>query len=124
MIFPFDIGNKFLKEKIAVSRFSICRVDVKSFPSVRSDDKEIADLVLAPQPVQQRPAPIIKELLLISAEAVQIVENGIILPRSFRSIRIVAVRHINAVAHRMLQDFAVHGAAINASLRGNWKGRE
>src|ERR1700685_4804854 len=72
LILRFNVRNKFLHEKVAVSHLSIYRVDIESLRRVRSSDEELPDLALPSQFVQHGPAAIIEKLLLVTAEPMQV----------------------------------------------------
>src|SRR4029077_12841002 len=70
----FDEGHEFLQKKITVPEGLIGRVDVETAPALWRHNKEVADLVLAAQVFDQRPASRVEQGLFVFADAEQTIE--------------------------------------------------
>src|SRR5258708_15873077 len=69
-ISPFNLRHELLQKEIAVEHRAVGRIDIKTAPAFRRDDKKIAHLTLLTQVIQQSPAAAIKKGLLVIAQAV------------------------------------------------------
>jgi|ERR1700674_354798 len=106
----FDLGKKFLEEKILVTKAAIARVDVEAGASIRRDDEEITELMPLPEVLDKIEAAGMNEHLLVVAEAVKKIENGI----AARLFRVVAGRQKDAVSDGVAEDFAGSGKTFGA----------
>src|SRR5579872_848214 len=115
-VFRFDKRNKFLQEEIAVTHASVGGIDVERSPALWSGDQKFADFMLPTKIVYHSPSATVEECLLVVAEAMQKVENRIMLGRLFAGTGVIASGDVNAVVHRMLKDAAAHRVAVDAAL--------
>src|SRR5690242_9372220 len=76
-IVAFDERNEFLKKEIFVAHAAIARIDVESSIRFRRDHEVFADFLLLPLVLDDVPAAGTYQKLLVVAEAVEKVENGI-----------------------------------------------
>src|SRR6266516_4018894 len=79
---------------------------------------QIAHLVLLAQIIQQCPAAAVEQRLLVIAQAMQKIQNGVTLRWMLRPALIVTGGNKNAIANRALQDATVECAAVNPALCG------
>ena len=124
-ILALDERHEFLEEEIAVADFGfICvplgnRVDVKAAPALRGDDKEIANLVLLAQVLDQLPGAGVNEGLLVVAESMQKIEHGIL----FAGVEVVGCGQQHAIVNGLAQNAALDVGTVNAALGGERCGR-
>ncbi len=117
-VFAFDVRQKLLQKKIAVTHGTIGGVDVKTASAFGSDDEKIAHLALVTQIFEQGPATAVEEGLLVVAEAVQKIEHRITLCWMLCGARIVFSGQIDAIVNHLLEDMAFQSAAVDPALRG------
>lgn len=77
-ISAFNVGHEFLKKKVAVAHFASGGVDVKTGLGLRSDNEELADLVLLAKILNQVPSARFEKCLFVLAQTVKKVEHGIL----------------------------------------------
>ena len=81
-------------------------------------DDEFADFVAVPQVLNEVPASTADESLLVAAESVEIIEDGVVV----RFAAIVAGRKQDAVGNRVAENLAGSVAAFGASSRVHRRG--
>src|SRR4029077_18069562 len=77
-ILALDERHEFLEKEVAVADLASIssRIDVKAAPTLRSDDEEVADLALLAKIFNQLPGAGVDERLLVVAETMEEVEDG------------------------------------------------
>src|ERR1700751_2201404 len=115
-VFLFNVWQEFPQEKVAIALPAIGGIDVETAEALRSDDQEIADLLLAAEVINQRPSAGLEKGLLVVAEAMQEVDHGISIGRA-RALGIIARRQMDAVPYRAAKHSALDDAAVDAVLR-------
>src|SRR5207245_11664195 len=103
--------QKFPHQKILVALAAIVRVDVETSVSGRSDDEELAKLVLLAQVLDQVHAAGLEKDLLVFAQAVEKIKDGV----AGGLLRVVSRRQEHAVRHRAAKNFARKREALGAS---------
>ena len=96
-ILVLDVGNELLQEKIAVGDRTVGGIDIETPPAFRGNDEKLADLVLPPEIIDQRPSPGVEQRLLVFAETVQKIKNGISRRRMFARAAVIVCRQVHAV---------------------------
>src|SRR5256885_1215969 len=77
-ILGFDKRQELCEKKIAVAIMFVGRIDEKTAAAFRCNYQEVADLVIAPQVLDQAPATALEQSLLVLSEPVQKIKNGIL----------------------------------------------
>ncbi len=118
-VFLFDERDKLLQKKIAVANGAVGGVDVKTFSAFRSDDEKITELMLLAKVVEHCPSTAVEKRFLVIAQAVEKIEDRIVLWRALFCAGVVASRKVDAVMDWVLENSAVHGVAFDAALSVN-----
>src|SRR5205814_2540322 len=91
-----NVGDEFLQEEIAVTSFTICRIDKEGSPPLGRRDKEVADPVLLPQVLNYIPAAAVEERLLVVAYSVEEIQHRI---AARRVLGRIALGEKHAITH-------------------------
>src|SRR4051812_48488560 len=113
-ILGFDERQELCEKKIAVAIMSVGGINKKSAAAFRCNHQEVADLVIAPQVLDQAPATALEQSLLVLSEPVQKIKNGILC----LGVSLITRRQHDAIPHLAMENMTVENTAIDSSLRG------
>jgi len=119
----FYVRQELGEKKIAVTIMPVSRIYEETASPLRRDHQEISDLVLLPEIFDQSPTAGSQKGLLVFAQSVQKIQDGVFLAGFF----LVAGREHHAIMNATMQDVALKGAAIDPALaqgKGRDKGEE
>src|SRR6267154_1453957 len=84
----FDAGQEFLHQKILVADVAIARIDIERCVRIGRDNQKFSNLAALPQILHQIESSGVDEYLLVVAEAVEEIEDGVVA----RSVGVIAGR--------------------------------
>lgn len=106
--------DKFLNEEILVAVLAVLRVDIESLSAIGQDHDELPDCSVGRQVVKNLFGTTVYPSVVIVKQTVEKIEHGV----SLAGRRVVG-REINAVIHRVVQNFAGDRIALDDGRRGS-----
>lgn len=104
-----------MQKKVAVTNSPVGGVDVETAFRFRGNDEKISDLILLAKVFDQIPSPRLEQSLLILAQAVQVIQNGIALCR-MTDCRIIAGRQQHTIMNGLPEDMTVQSITVDPAL--------